>query len=323
MNQLTERVKRYIDQNNLIKPNAPVLVAVSGGPDSRALLDILYSLRKEYGLKLMVGHFDHQIRGRESRLDRLFVERVAREYGLAVIVGVAKKGEIKNEAQARQARFQFFFQTADKENLDQIILGQTLSDQIETIIHRFIRGSGLKGLAGIRPKQKFGRYNIIRPLLNEAKEDLIKFLNEKKLSYRVDSTNLGLGYTRNKIRHQLIPFLKKINPNLEESLVDRAQFFQLIESHLSKEAQTFLKDADRAKGRIAFPQSSFLSQDQAVRLQIIKETIKELKGSLTDFSSSHLTEVEKIFSQPSKEKKEKHFQNLKFLKRDGKLIITK
>jgi len=218
MDQLKEKVKKYIDQNSLLKPNSSVLVSVSGGPDSRALLDILFSFRKDYALKLIMAHFDHQLRGRESHLDRLFVERVAKEYSLELVIGSAKKNRLKSEAQARQARLNFLLRTAKAKRITQIALGHTLSDQVETIIHHFIRGTGLRGLGGIRPKQKINSLYLIRPLLNSTKEELIKYLEERKLKYRVDSTNPDLAFTRNKIRHQLVPLLNALNPNLDRSL---------------------------------------------------------------------------------------------------------
>jgi tRNA(Ile)-lysidine synthase len=323
---MLEKVKKFIDQNSLIEENSSILVAVSGGPDSRALLDLLYRLRERYGLRLVVAHLNHGLRGRESRLDQLFTEKLAQDYDLEIITNFLEKGKINSEEEARQARLAFLLKIAREQEISQIALGQTLSDQSETIIHNFIRGSGLKGLTGMVASRKLVKekreYYLIRPLLSVGREELIRYLTDHNLRYRLDSTNPTLKYTRNKLRHQIIPLLKKLNPNLEESLAQKSLIFQSINSYLTAQAQAFLDKASWEKGRIIFSQVSYLDQAPALKYQILREGIERLKGNLDNIQTTHLLEIDQIFNQRSREKKEKQVQNLNFRKRAGKIYIT-
>jgi len=319
--ELKNKVKKYIIQHNLLKDNSKVLLAVSGGPDSVALLDLMFSLRKDYGLKIIIAHFNHGIRGKASDEDQEFVKRLAQKYGVEFETANAEK-KITSEEQARKARYNFLFKTAKKYKIRQIALGHNLNDQAETIIHNFIRGTGVKGLAGINPKKRYKGYTLIRPLLCLMRIEIIDYLKKNKLDYQTDLTNLKPDYTRNKIRLNIIPELEKLNPNLKKALAQKAQLYQGIDQYLTIQAKDFLLTAKVNKNTVILNQAKYLKLPQALAFEVLRKSILMLKGNLKNITLEQLNQVQRIFKQTSKEIKQKEFQVLKFSKKNGKLLIT-
>jgi len=319
--KLKDKVKQYINQYNLLKDNSKVLLAVSGGPDSVALLDIVFNLRKDYGLKIVVGHFNHKIRVKASDEDQEFTKKLAQKYGLEFVTEDSKE-DITSEEQARKARYDFLLQIAKKYQITHIALGHNLDDQAETIIHNFIRGTGLKGLAGISPKSQQNGLTLIRPLLCLMRTEIITHLKENKLDYQTDLTNSKPDYTRNKIRLNIIPELEKLNPNLKRALAQKTQLYKGLDQYLVTQARDFLKNAKTGKDTLEFDQKEYLELSQALALEVLRQAIVIIKKTLKNITLENLTEVYQIFKQTSKEKKKKEFQVLKFSKGNGKLLIA-
>ena len=196
-----------------------ILVACSGGSDSLALVELFLAA----GFKIGIAHFDHQIRGEESKADSVFVENYAREkklpfhLGTANVIDEAKKNSRSHrsiETTARELRYKFFFETAEKFSYDLISTAHHRDDQAETVLMNLIRGTGFEGLSGIQPRAGI----LIRPLLAFSKAELEKYCAEKNLQPRHDSTNDLPNTTRNKIRLEILPALQKINPAVVTSL---------------------------------------------------------------------------------------------------------
>jgi len=193
-------------------PGDRYLVGVSGGADSVALLHLL----REIGFgKLIVGHLNHGLRGREARLDAKFVEKLAGELGLPFVGEVidtwalAKEQSISIETAAREARYAFFGQVAKRRRCRALLLAHQADDQVETFLHNLLRGTGPAGLAAMRPAAERRGLLLLRPLLGIWRAELVAWLQERGLKFREDPSNADPQFTRNRIRHQMIPLLEE------------------------------------------------------------------------------------------------------------------
>jgi tRNA(Ile)-lysidine synthase len=219
-----------------------VLVALSGGPDSVALLDVLRELEAAGELVVAgVAHFNHQLRGDGADADERFCRELAARLGLPIEVAsgdvraMARAQHRSIEDAARTARYAFFETAADKLQADAIAVGHSLDDQAETFLLRLIRGAGARGLAGIRPKA--GR--VIRPLIDVSRADLRAYAAERQLAFREDGTNDDVSIPRNRVRHQLMPLLREFSPAVAEVLAREAELAREDEDFLSRAAIDF------------------------------------------------------------------------------------
>ncbi len=221
------QINNFINKHHLIKRKDSLVVGVSGGSDSIALIHILNKLRHELGLTLYIAHFNHQLRS-DSMKDQLLVKAHAEDLNIQAVFGRWEHSNARakklDEDSARQERFKFLIQTAKKLKAEKIVLAHTKDDLAETVLMRLLRGSGLQGMQAILPYRKIHDFPIIRPMLSTSKSQLLRFLKENKISYRNDPTNKSDRYLRNKIRNHLLPLLeKKYNPNIKEVLGNISQ----------------------------------------------------------------------------------------------------
>lgn len=243
---MKDKVRRYIERHQLLKPGDRVGVAVSGGPDSVALLRVLLELREELGLVLSVVHFNHQIRGAEAGADEQFVRDLAAKFGLECRVGSAdvpthaRQHGMSMEQAARQLRHEFFSKVLRTATLNALATGHTQDDQAETVLMKFIRGAGTRGLAGIYPKKEIcdeatGRASwIVRPMLKVRRAEAVEYLHSIGQPWCEDASNLDPRYTRNRVRHQLLPAIEEFNPAIREALAQAAE--------LAREEERFWTD---------------------------------------------------------------------------------
>ena len=234
MHPLVEKVHRYIQDHHLLQPPQRVLVGVSGGADSVALLLALLELVRagKLDIELFVAHLEHGIRGQQSRDDAEFVRELAKKLDLPFMVeavdvpDLADERKLCLESAGRSARYDFFSRTAQEQQCSVVALAHHGDDQAETILHRIIRGTGLTGLAGIRPCRLLCRQpeiHIVRPLLSCHRVEIEQFLTDMSVSWRTDHTNLGLDATRSRIRNELLPSLRdKYNPRVDDALLKLA-----------------------------------------------------------------------------------------------------
>ena len=219
---LLPAVRRFVQEQELFQPGKRVLVAVSGGPDSVALLHLLSRMGPEWNLHLGVAHFDHGLRGEASREDSRFVADLARELELPIyagegdVRGLAQAKKISLQMAARRLRLDFFEKMRRDHAYDQVALGHTADDQVELFFLRLLRGSGSEGLKGMWPRTPRG---LIRPLLAVGKEMVLAWLKQEKLPYREDLSNLSRRYLRNRVRLDLLPQLQQdYNPRLKAAV---------------------------------------------------------------------------------------------------------
>lgn len=218
---MEEKVLNFINENKLLDVGDRILIGVSGGPDSIALLHFLCSIREKFGLVVIVCHLNHMIRGEEADKDEEFIRNLCKEVELEFysrkcqVERYAKERKITVEEAGREERYKFFYYLSQKLGIDKIALAHHLDDNVETILMRFLRGTGVKGLRGIVPMRDDG---VIRPFLSIQKRQILEYCEIHNLSTRLDKTNLESKYHRNKLRLEVIPYLEKINPNLVQGI---------------------------------------------------------------------------------------------------------
>ena len=227
---MREQVLQYIRECKLLKAGDRVAVAVSGGADSVALLRVLLKLREELGLVLFVAHFNHGLRGESSEADEHFVAELARDHELPFFAG---RGDVRGQAEAnklslehaaRELRYQWFISLAHEQRFDAIATAHTSDDQAETVLMKFLRGAGTRGLAGIHPVLMMEDIRIVRPLLATPRAEIERYLNLLQQGWREDLSNLDTQHTRNRIRHELLPLLEReYNPSIRRLLSEAAE----------------------------------------------------------------------------------------------------
>jgi tRNA(Ile)-lysidine synthase len=223
---LTDRVLRTIRRHDLIPRGSRVAVAVSGGPDSMALAYVLNDLQRTGGYTLAgLAHFNHQLRGAAAEADERFCRGVAAGIGLPIdvesadVAARAAEWAVSIEAAGRRARYEFFERAAGRLAADRVAVGHTRNDQAETFLLRLLRGAGPRGLGGIHPRAGA----IVRPLLEATRADVMTFLAERHLEWRDDESNADVAIPRNRVRHELIPFLTaRFSPGIVDVLAREA-----------------------------------------------------------------------------------------------------
>lgn len=237
-------VKKVIEHYKMLDNCSGVVAAVSGGCDSSVMLNVLWKLSREMGFKLVCAHINHNLRGAESDRDEEFVRKLCEKYGIEIKVlsadveGYALEHRLSTEEAGRRLRYDFFEQCAEElsENA-KIATAHSLSDCAETYIFNSARGASLAGICGIPPV----RGKIIRPLIEFSREQIEDYALEHKLDFVTDSTNLTNEYTRNKIRHEVIPVMKEINPGFEKAFSRLVRNLSESRDYIDFEAKTQLE----------------------------------------------------------------------------------
>jgi len=286
-----ERVVAAITRYNMFARTARVGVAVSGGADSLCLLHLLSELAPQWDLALTVLHLNHGLRGEESRGDAEFVRQQAQRLGWPVIVHQATLPADGNlEQAAREARIEFFHSAMQSARLDCVATGHTRSDQAETVLFRFLRGSGTAGLAGIRPATH--RY-VVRPLIELTRTEIEQYLRIRNLEWRDDSTNATLQFARNRIRHQLMPQLEhEWNPAIRETLAQTAEWARAEEAYWEAEIDRLA--ADRLTTHIGFVltnAAALAGLPLAVARRLVRRAIERAKGDLRGIDFGHVEAI--------------------------------
>jgi len=290
---LLEKVKDTIKKYNLIQKGDRVVVGVSGGPDSVALLYLLNSLKKELRITLHIAHLDHRLR-KDSYKDKEFVENLSLKLKIPITTAkvnvkeLAKKGSL--EEISRNVRLGFLFKVAKDIKAEKIALGHNLDDQAETVLMRILRGAGLYGLSGILPKRNIAGYQIIRPLIEIKRKEIEAFLNKKKINPRIDASNLEDIYFRNRLRNNLLPLLERnYNKNIKEVLANMAQSLAYDYDYLQGVALRAMKEV---KTRLNL--KKLLKLHTAIQRLSFRYAIASIKGDTRRITFQHIREIEDL-----------------------------
>lgn len=253
---------------------ATVTVALSGGADSMALLHVLRSLENELGIKVEAAHFNHLIRGAEANRDEDFVKTYCSKMGIKLYSGqgdvpaLAKNKGISLETAAREMRYDYL----SRINKDFVATAHTASDNLETVIFNLTRGASLDGLCGIPPKRDI----FIRPLILCTRDMIESYCKENDIPFVTDSTNLCDDYTRNKIRHNIIPVLKEINPSVERAVTRTAAALKTDSEFIEKQVLRLLEDGVNDKGELDV--KKFPDIEYSVKSRAVKKYIESVTG---------------------------------------------
>jgi tRNA(Ile)-lysidine synthase len=293
---MLKRVRKTVAEFLLLEQGDHVLIAVSGGADSVALLRALVLLSPEYKLKLTTAHLNHGLRGIEADEEERFVRSLCAGIGMeclckTVDILALKRGKGQStEESGREERYRFLDEAAKQCGATKIATGHHREDQAETLLMNLLRGSGLEGLKGILPVRG-GR--IIRPLLHVAKMDILKFLNRQGLSYREDSSNLSPLFLRNRIRHDLIPALTAYNPGIVEGLSRTADIIRREDDYLRTTVRELLHREGIAQGGTGsiLPLPFFMGLHEALKGRIIKTLLEAATPSGKGIAYRHVEAV--------------------------------
>ncbi|MCM8783548.1 MAG: tRNA lysidine(34) synthetase TilS [Candidatus Omnitrophica bacterium] len=304
---LKEKIEKTISKFRMLNKGDKVLVGVSGGPDSVCLLYLLYKLKESLNLGLHVCHLNHKLRGKDSDDDASFVKDFTERLGLPFYGGeidvkeeIRKRGWSEEEG-ARFLRYEFFFQNAENRGIRKIAVGHTRDDQVETVLMHLVKGAGILGLRGIPPVREEKSFLIIRPLFEIWREEIMNFLHQEKIGYRIDKTNFSSLYLRNRIRNKLIPYLiNDYNPRIKEILANTAENLGLIYEYINKQGRRKFNSVAKVRHEeIMIILDKFRKLHPVLQREIFRLVIKELKGNLRRINYQHWKEFEELFQKRS------------------------
>jgi tRNA(Ile)-lysidine synthase len=287
---MREVVEETIRRHRMLEPGQTVGLAVSGGADSMALVDVMAGLAAGWRWSLQILHVNHLLRGEESEQDQRFVEAQARRYGIPLRVERRPVPPDRNlEEAARLSRLDFFRRLLRAGEVDRVATGHTRSDQAETVLFRLLRGSGTAGLAGIRPVTSDC---IVRPFLDVSRAQVLAYLTERQLPWREDSSNQSEAFARNRIRRRWLPELSAENPSLEETLARTADWAREEEEFWAGYLRTALAHVarDAAGGRI-LPVAVLTGLPRAAARRLARAAAGQIKGDLRGLTLEHVDRI--------------------------------
>ena len=324
---LLQKIQKTIKKHKLISPNDKIVIGVSGGPDSVCLLHVLWKLQKAQNL--IVAHVNYGYRGKQADQDQKYVKNLAKRLGLKIYIKKLKINEWKStpkkniEAKFRKIRYDFFNDILQKEKANKIAVAHQADDQVETVIMFFLRGAGIRGLSGM----SYRRNKIIRPLLDCSRSEILEYLAKNKLEYRKDVTNEDISFTRNRIRHKLIPYLeKKFNPNIKKTLFASTQIIQDDFQFIQEESKKYLrkiiaKDTKQKNSVLKLKLKQFLKLKSALQRNILRLVLAKFLGDIRDISLADLEETRRMLKQ-AKTGSLRIIKNLRIIKEHDKIVIT-
>lgn len=307
---LQNRIIEFFHHYHPMTKPGPLLVAVSGGPDSLCLFHLLHDLRNTLGIKIHVVHLDHRLRGEESAGDAHFVREIARRYHIpATIEGrdvqeYRTRHHLSLEEAAREVRYTFFAETAKSIQASAVAVGHTMDDNVETILMHLVRGTGTRGLCGLPPVTKWHSskegLTVIRPLLDTGRQETMQYCQDKMIETRTDKSNASLDFLRNRIRLELRPMLERYNPKINEALLKMAAIAGDEIEFLDNEVQRLWKStAKKQENSITFSKSRLISQPTAIKRYLLRAATAELSGNPKDIESRHIEEMIALLEKPA------------------------
>lgn len=290
--------KRFIDfiyKNNLINEGDGIVIALSGGPDSMCLLHLLNSVKDELNIKLVAAHINHMIRGEEADADERFCGEECARLGIEFFskrIDVNKycaENGLSSETGGREIRYNFFKEVMNKKQFNKVSTAHNANDQAETILMRIMRGTGLEGLGGI-PVKREDIY--IRPILFMKREEIEKYCEDNNLKPRIDKTNYERIYNRNKIRLDILPYIKEnFNAEIIESINRMSMLLQEDSEYIKEQVDECFDDFCKKENDCYIISKKAFNLNKAIYKRLIRKVIKELTGDKYDIEAIHVDHV--------------------------------
>lgn len=325
---LEEKVLETINKYHLIEENDHIVLGVSGGPDSTCLFHIFLELQKQIKFTFVVCHINHQIR-EEALLDEQYVQNMCKTHNIPFfvkrekIIDLAKKQKLGTEEMGRKVRYEFFNNILKRENANKIATAHTKNDLSETVLMNLLRGTGLSGLKGIEPKRE-DKY--IRPLIECEKQEIDEYCRENNLNPRIDKTNFDNTYTRNKIRNELIPYLKEeFNPNIIGALARMSEIISNEDKYIENLTQKYYNELfiDSSETEIILDLKKFNNLDLVIKNRIVLYTITTLFNSSAGIEKKHIEDIIKLCGNNIGNKYLIPNKKIKILVKNHKIYFTK
>ena len=329
LEDLEDKVLKTIKKYNLIENGDKIVLAVSGGPDSIAMLNILNKFKTNncIDFDICVAHVNHMIR-EEAKEDEEFVKSYCKKnkiefYSKSIDVKkLAHNNKVGTEEMGRIVRYEFFDEIIKKKHFDKVAIAHNKNDKAETIIMNILRGTGISGLKGI--EAKVGKY--IRPLIECERKEIEQYCEEKKLEPRIDKTNFENTYTRNKIRNVIIPYVKKeFNPNIIETLDRLSELVKEEDIYIKKQVEKEYKEIllSENDNEIILDLKAFNLKEKVIKSRIILYTIKRLLKTSNGVAKIHIDDIIKLCSNNIGNKYLTPNKNIKILIKNHKIYFIK
>lgn len=327
MNNVKETVKTTIKKYNLIDEKDKIVVAVSGGPDSICLLNVLNEIicDSKKQISIVVAHVNHMIRA-EAKEDEEFVKNFCEKIGIEFysksidVKEIANNNKIGLEEAGRMARYEFFDEILKLTKSNKIAIAHNKNDKIETIIMHALRGSGTFGLEGIQAKN--GIY--IRPLIDCDREEIELYCKENNIDARIDKTNFDNIYTRNKIRNVVIPYIKQeFNPNIINTLSRLSDLIKEENDYIDNQVKIIFENIklEEANNQIVLKLKEFNLQEKVIKSRLVLYTIMRLFGTSKGIEKIHIEDILKLCQNNIGNKYLTPNKNTKILVKDGKIYF--
>ena len=303
--------------DRLFPPDAAIAVGVSGGADSMCLLHMLASLNEqpEFQLRVHIAHLNHLLRADEADADAAFVQAAADGYSLPCtiesvdVLAVAEQQRISVEEAARNERYRFFERVCRRTGLRYVALGHHADDNVETILQRILRGTGLRGLAGIprsRPLRSGSEITVVRPLLGHTRAAILEFNEAQAVAYREDTTNVRTEALRNRLRHTILPALaEQVNPQVREALLRLSEQARWVNEYVDKTAQSAFEPLviERTDQELSLNATALARKSRIMQAELVRRAIAAFELGEQDISFGHLSMVVDLLADKASGKK--------------------
>lgn len=289
--EMQGKVRAFAGEYGMLPAGSSILCALSGGADSMVLLHLLTQLGQQMGFSLCAAHYNHGLRGEESLRDARFVADFCEAHQIPFLLGegdvaaAAKESGRGIEETAREKRYAFLEDAAVHFGADKIATAHNADDNAETLLLHLLRGTGLRGLTGIPPV----RGNLIRPLLTVSRQDIEAYLVRNDLPHVEDSSNADPAYSRNKIRHQVMPLLRELNPSLTETMTASIDSLRQDQSYLTARALEISRQAKPAEDGRVIPTHLLANTPTAVAARVIQQLLEEIEAPMA--SAVHVRSI--------------------------------